>query len=210
VTGAVGRSSAPLLALASAAYLARPGRVGPHEERLFRRLNSSAGPAEPAIWSVMQMGNGLASVVAPIYVRARGGSWPAAARVGLAGAGGWQLAKAVKRGIPRERPARLLGGVALRDGDPEGRGFVSGHATVAMSVALAAAPVLSPAEGAALFVAALVVAGARVHVGAHLPLDVLGGLALGAWWGRLCAGVQVGPSEPRSAAVAGGARGEQP
>ncbi len=176
-----------LLALASAAHFARPGSVGVREERWFRRLNASVGAAEPAVWGVMQLGNGLASAAAPLYVRARGASWQNAARVGLAGFGGWQLAKAVKVAIPRERPARLLDDVALRDGDPGGRGFVSGHATVAMSIAVASAPLLAPVERAVVLVAAAVVAGARVHVGAHLPLDVLGGLALGTFWGSVCA-----------------------
>lgn len=135
-----------LLALASAAHFARPGSVGTREERWFRRLNTSAGPAEPVIWGVMQLGNGLASAVAPLYLRARGASWSNAARVGFAGLGGWQLAKVVKAVIPRERPARLLDDVALRDGDPGGRGFVSGHSTVAMSIAVASAPVLAAAS----------------------------------------------------------------
>lgn len=176
-----------LLALASAAHFARPGSVGTREERWFRRLNTSAGPAEPVIWGVMQLGNGLASAVAPLYLRARGASWSNAARVGFAGLGGWQLAKVVKAVIPRERPARLLDDVALRDGDPGGRGFVSGHSTVAMSIAVASAPVLAPAERTVVLGAAAVVAGARVHVGAHLPLDVVGGLALGTFWGSVCA-----------------------
>jgi undecaprenyl-diphosphatase len=177
--------------LGTSALLARAQRVGPVEQRVFRAINRDAGPAERPIWLLMQFGNGLTAGVAPLVLRLAGRSWGEAARVSLAAGGGWNLAKLVKSGVARGRPAVLLEGVALRDGDPGGRGFVSGHATVAMSVALAAAPMVSGGARAALVTAAVGVGLARVHVGAHLPLDVVGALALATLWGTACARIEL-------------------
>jgi undecaprenyl-diphosphatase len=58
-------------------------------------------------------------------------------------------------------------------------GFVSGHAAVATSLCVAAFPELGSTARRALVVAAVTVGIARVYIGAHLPLDVLGGIALG-------------------------------
>lgn len=172
--------------LVGSAAIARSQAVSPVERRVFERINSGFGAAERPTWVVMQMGNGLTALAAPAVVLALGGTRADAARVGLAAFGGWQLAKLVKRLIPRGRPAALLDDVALRDGDPTGGGFVSGHATVATATALVAGAVLGPRAGRVAGTGAAVVALARVHVGAHLPLDVVGGVGLGLLWGSSC------------------------
>lgn len=157
------------------------------EQRLFRLLNRGVGVAEAPVWGLMQLGNGLSAVAVPMVLLATGHRRSDAARTAVAAAGGWQLAKAVKRVVRRDRPNALLLDVTLRDGDPAGRGFVSGHATVAMAIATATAPALTPVQRRALYAAAVGVGLARVHVGAHLPLDVAGGAGLGAVWGSVCA-----------------------
>ena len=167
--------------------LARNRRVSVSERRTFRALNQSIGAAERPAWAVMQFGNGLMAGVAPIALRAAGRSWPDSTRAGVAAAGGWQLAKGVKLLVARPRPNDLLADVVLRDGNPTGRGFVSGHSAVAMAVAVAAAPLLEGWQRPVAMGTALAVGLARVHVGAHLPLDVVGGLALGAVCGSVCA-----------------------
>lgn len=183
--GGIGRVSlAAAGILAATARLAHADEVGPIERRAFRLLNSGIGVGERPVWLLMQLGNGLTALVAPTVLRAAGRSWADAARVGIAAHGGWQLAKLAKAIVDRKRPAALLDDVVLRDGDPTGRGFVSGHATVAMSVAVVARPMLPRSAQHALTAAAGGVALARVHVGAHLPLDVIGGAALAVLWGR--------------------------
>lgn len=168
--------------------------VGGTEHRWFRRMNRPLGPVEAPIRAVMQFGNAMTSVVAPAVLIATGTDRRVALRTGLAAGAAWQLAKAVKRLLPRERPARLLDEVALRDGDPTGRGFVSGHTTVATAAALTAGAGSSPPMRVALGAAALAVGFARVHVGAHLPLDVLGGAGLGLVVGA--AGIWLLPTHP--------------
>ena len=81
--------------------------------------------------------------------------------------------------VRRPRPAALLTGTRRRGRDAAGLGYLSGHAGVAVALGTAALPRLSPA-GRALTVTAVPAVGlTRVYVGAHLPLDIAGGAALG-------------------------------
>ena len=56
---------------------------------------------------------------------------------------------------------------------------LSGHADVAAALGAAALPRLSPAGRAAVLGIMSAVALSRGYVGAHLPLDIAGGIALG-------------------------------
>jgi len=86
---------------------------------------------------------------------------------------------AALRLVQRPRPAALLPGTRRRGRDAAGLGYLSGHAGVAVARGAAALPRLGPV-GRALTLAAVPVVGlTRIYVGAHLPLDVAGGAALG-------------------------------
>ena len=56
----------------------------------------------------------------------------------------------------------------------------SGHAAVSVTLALVSLPNGRPGGLAGLLTAAGITGVARIYVGAHLPLDVAGGWALGA------------------------------
>ena len=102
-----------------------------------------------------------------------------AGRLVTAGSGSWLLSKGVKLVVRRDRPAILLPGTRGRGRDAAGLGYLSGHAGVAVALGAAALPRLGP-RGCALVLAAVpAVALMRVYVGAHLPLDIAGGGALG-------------------------------
>jgi membrane-associated phospholipid phosphatase len=95
--------------------------------------------------------------------------------------------------VDRGRPGTLLEDVELRAGAPtDGLGFLSGHATVAFALAAILSPYLSHGQRAVAYALAAGVVFARVHIGAHLPLDVIAGAALGAllgWTWHLAVGI---------------------
>ena len=98
----------------------------------------------------------------------------------------WQLAKVVKEFIRRGRPTDELAYIARRMGTPkDGRGFPSGHTAVAVTMVTVLWPHVGGAERVGLVAAALVVAFARIQVGAHLPIDTVGGAALGVVTGEM-------------------------
>jgi membrane-associated phospholipid phosphatase len=69
--------------------------------------------------------------------------------------------------------------VRTRGHEATGLGYLSGHAAVSVSLAAAAWPHLGPGGRRVTLGLASVVGLSRIYVGAHLPLDVAGGAALG-------------------------------
>jgi undecaprenyl-diphosphatase len=102
-----------------------------------------------------------------------------AGRLLAGGAGTWALSKLVKQMVRRPRPAALVSGTHTRGRDASGLGYPSGHAGVAVALGTAAFPRLSPPGRAVVAAAVPIVGLSRIYVGAHLPLDVAGGAALG-------------------------------
>ena len=156
---------------------AKAGEVSPQEERVFRSFNNSSDAVKGRVWTVMQYGSFgsvplFAALVAVYKGRRRG------LVVGVAGTVVWLLCKVVKRIVGRGRPLDLLTEVNVRARAQTGLGYPSGHAAVSLTLALSSTSAL-PFRAIAI-VAAAIASGGRLYVGAHLPLDVLGGLALGA------------------------------
>jgi undecaprenyl-diphosphatase len=156
----------------------RRNRVGRRETRGFRLVNDLPDAAHRAVWPVMQFGS-LAAVPLSGGVALLAGRRAVAVRVVVAGTAAWAAAKVVKRVRVRGRPARLLTGVNVRGTEVTGGGFVSGHAAVATALAAAAAPGVGASLRRTLWLLVPLVGASRVYVGAHLPLDTLGGASLG-------------------------------
>jgi undecaprenyl-diphosphatase len=164
---------------------ARRGVVSDREAAVFRTFNEPppvVDRLEVPAGAVMQAGS-LGGVFAVTgVVGARQGSRRAAGVFGVGGAV-WFAMKIVKPLVGRGRPDDLLDGVTVRGQPQTGLGYPSGHAAVSTTLALVATTG-GPARVAALAVAA--VAGtSRMYVGAHLPLDVVGGFAAGALAGSV-------------------------
>lgn len=154
------------------------------ERRAFRVLNQQPGAAYWPSWVVMQFGNMvLVPVVAIVAVVLR--RYRLGIAVALVGAGKWYGSRLIKDWFLRERPAQIVENVILRDAPVAGQAFVSGHAVIAVGVATVVHPYLSRRWRMVSWTVAGLVCVARVYVGAHLPLDVVAGAAVGAALGSL-------------------------
>jgi glycosyltransferase 2 family protein len=176
--GDVLRLVAGLAILLGCMATVRPNDVGALETDLFRLANDLPDALFPAFWVVMQGGNVLAVGVAAVVVAATRRFW-LAANLAITGIGVWLAARWIKDRVGRGRPADLLPGVDLRGHHDSGLGFVSGHAAVAVAIATMIAPYLGRRARWVAVVLAFLVCVSRMYVGAHLPLDVVGGAALG-------------------------------
>jgi glycosyltransferase 2 family protein len=108
-----------------------------------------------------------------------------ARQLAAVGAATWVAAKVAKPLVGRSRPGPALAARVLGT-EQSGLGYPSGHAAVAVALATVCAAHLGPAGRRSILAAAASVAAARLYVGAHLPLDVAGGAALGVVTGRVC------------------------
>lgn len=172
------RLAAGTAALLVTAIAARRDRVGPCEAAAFRAVNGLPDSLYPPAWAVMQLGT-LGAAPAAAGVAWLAGERELAGRLLASGTGAWALSKAVKRIVRRPRPASLVPGTHRRGREAAGLGYLSGHAGVAVALGAAALPRLGSVGRAVSLSAVPGVGLTRVYVGAHLPLDIVGGAALG-------------------------------
>lgn len=166
-----------------AAFEQTPTRLPAWEATLFTSVNSWPDSLRPVLWPVMQLGNFWMTAIGA------GGAYlvwrrPAPA-ITAAGStlGAWAVAKVVKNMADRGRPSDLLAPVHIREDGINGLGFVSGHAAVAFALATALSPWLPRPLRVVAFGLATAVGASRLYVGAHLPLDIVGGGAIGVMCG---------------------------
>jgi undecaprenyl-diphosphatase len=170
--------------LVGAGLLTKGDHVPGWERGTFRAINDLPGWLYAPAWPVMQFGNGLApeavAIAALTWRRFR-----LAGGLAFAGLAVYLLDKVVKSIVDRARPLELLDHVHVHGTAATGAGFPSGHAAVAFALATIAWLWFSPRVHWAFLGFALAVAAARVFVGAHFPLDVIGGAGLGTAVGAL-------------------------
>jgi membrane-associated phospholipid phosphatase len=160
------------------ARAARAGRIGSAESQLFARVNALSGSVFAPVWALMQIG----SLGGPLVVGgavAASGKHELGSRLALAGVMTWAGSKAVKPLAGRGRPVSLVDAARVLGREQTGLGYPSGHAAIAVAMASAASPWLPQPLRPVLWSVALAVGVSRIYVGAHMPLDVAGGIALG-------------------------------
>jgi undecaprenyl-diphosphatase len=165
-------------AFAVGAVAARRPGVTDAERRVFAAVNGLPAALHVPVWAVMQLGS-LGGVAATSAAAARAGQPRLAGRLAVWGTGTWLGAKAAKRLVRRARPFGVLGAARVLGREQSGLGYPSGHAAVAATLGALLVPALPGRWRAAAWAVALVPGPARVFVGAHLPLDVAGGIAFG-------------------------------
>ena len=157
---------------------ARKADVSATELRAFRIANDAPDALRTPVRAVMQAGTFVTVPVAAV-VAALSGRRRLAVELATGGTLAWLGAKALKRLGGRARPGTILPDVRVRESIGEDLGWVSGHTAVATTLAAIAWPDVPRSARPVLVAVVATTAFGRMYVGAHLPLDLVGGAGLG-------------------------------
>jgi undecaprenyl-diphosphatase len=91
------------------------------------------------------------------------------------------LAQTLKRVVDQPRPTAVIPGLDVHGypHDPWGRAYPSAHTAVVVAAVAALWPWMNRSQRAAGLAVAILVPVNRVYIGAHWPVDVVGGVAIG-------------------------------
>jgi membrane-associated phospholipid phosphatase len=169
---------ASLAVFAACAAIVADGRVGPAERAVFHAVNG----LPDWLYLPMLLFQYLGVLAMPLVVAAGALAfrrWRLAAALALVVPLKLAAERAVKLLVERERPGTTVPDAILHGVPSAGLSFVSGHAIITFAIAGLLVLVLPRRWGILAFVLATLNAVARVYLGAHNPLDVVGGAAIG-------------------------------
>ena len=166
--------------------VAHNGRVGSAERGVFRAINDLPAWLYKPLWVFQQFGNLFVALAIGVAIALLLRRWWVA--VAVVAAAGLKLAgeREVKQIVERARPGTTIGAIHARGNVPlHGLSFVSGHSVIVTAVATLLTPVLHGRWKLVPWAFVVLNGVARVYVGAHNPLDVVGGAGLGLLIGGL-------------------------
>ena len=170
--------AASLAVFAVCAVIAADGRVGPAERAVFHAVNGLPGWLhQPMLYAqyLGVLGVPLVFAVGALLFR----RWRLAAALVLVVPCKLGLERVAKLLVQRQRPGTTVPDAILRGVPHGGLSFTSGHAIITFAIAGLLVMVLPRRWGVVAIVLAVCNAVARVYLGAHNPLDVVGGAAIG-------------------------------
>jgi membrane-associated phospholipid phosphatase len=164
--------------LVASALLARRGAYQ-WEAVIFQAINGLPSGIRPILWVLNQYGTAVtipvATAAALVFRK-----WRMAMALAVSGVAVYWLAKVIKGYVTRGRPFVLVDKVVERETfAPGSLGYPSGHAAVAWAITIIALAYLGRPWRIAAVALAIIVPVCRMYVAAHLPLDLIGGAALG-------------------------------
>jgi undecaprenyl-diphosphatase len=169
---------ASLAVFAGCAVIVADGRVGPAERAAFHAINELPGWLYRPMLAAQYLGVlAMPLVVAAVALALR--RWRLAAALVLVVPLKLVLERVAKQLAHRQRPGTTVPDAILRGVPHHGLSFTSGHAIITFAIAGLLVLVLPRRWGIVAFVLATCNGVARVYLGAHNPLDVVGGAAIG-------------------------------
>jgi undecaprenyl-diphosphatase len=172
------------LVLAVVASLVAASGVPAIEASVFHLINDLPDGLRGPMWVLQLAGLLLTPVVVAIVALVFRRWWLALALVLIVPIKLFVEKQIIKQLVARSRPATSICDGDLdcgnfRDVPIRGDSFVSGHAIVAWAIATLVAPFLPRWGAITVYALAVLNSVARVYLGAHNPLDVVGGAGAG-------------------------------
>jgi membrane-associated phospholipid phosphatase len=190
------------LGLVVTAPVAAAGEPSSTEIAVFRWFNDPPGVLGAVVGLVNPLlrPGGLTlmigAAVVLLFLSRRDVFWPLVTCATGAGILAYVIDNIVKHVVDRGRPSVYLSGVLYHGypTDPRGSGYPSSHTAVVVAVVVGAWPWLNRPWRVGGVAASVAIALNRMYVGAHFPLDILGGIAVG----LMCGGIVLVAGQRRS------------